>query len=313
MSSAPEINGTVLNFVFGPSSVCCCITTERSERNAVVQISAQMKFGHEGRRFLRQPDLEFDRVGRPVELEEAGRADELCAAGAAGQLDRPGAGRRLVVRRRERAARRRGRESASFSLPALNPASVPLRKVGPFGMAPGQQNWFVTCSSAPRRTRSRSMTGAAEGRRRASSSRSSAANAPVAIRIAARDMLRRLGTGGPCVSTAGVPIRSPWTVGLVQSVTGAPSRSATRSTAGAEPPEVGGPAHVELARRLLLRGGGLDVAADQHLGASVPPPASRRTPRRPPGRSGRARPRPAPPGCRRPGARSLAASRGGEV
>ncbi len=43
----PEINGTPLNFVFGPSSVCCCITIERSERNAVVQISAQMKFGQE--------------------------------------------------------------------------------------------------------------------------------------------------------------------------------------------------------------------------------------------------------------------------
>ena len=47
MSLEPETSGTVLNFVFGPSSVCCCITIERLARNAVVQISAQMKFGHE--------------------------------------------------------------------------------------------------------------------------------------------------------------------------------------------------------------------------------------------------------------------------
>ena len=278
----------------------------------MVQISAQMKFGQQGRRFLRQPDLEFDRVGRPVELEEAGRADELCAAGAAGQLDRPGAGRRLVVGVERGRPAGEARERFVFAA-GTEPGFGAFEKGRAVRDGTGTAELVRHLFFGRRAGLEVDDDRCRRGRRREQQQEQRRHTPRIAIRIAALDMLRRLGTGGPRVSTARVPIRSPWTVGLGSIRDRRPEALGDPLDRRAEPPEVGGPAHVELARRLLLRAGGLDVAADQHLLASVPPPASRRTPRRPPGRSGRARPRPAPPGCRRPGARSLAASRGGEL
>ena len=76
------------------------------------------------------------------------------------------------------------------ALPALNPASVPRMKVGPLGIAPGQQYWFVTCSFGAAPDSKSMVTGAAIADGAASSTESAASAAP-ATRIAERAMPRR--------------------------------------------------------------------------------------------------------------------------
>ena len=227
MSSAPEISGTVLNFVFGPSRVCCRITTERSERNAVVQISAQMKFGQEdsvscanptwnstesvGQLSLKNPAVPMNSapLAQPVSLIALAPDDAWSLASRVGGAQvRP--------------------ESASFSLPALNPASVPLRKVGPFrgaGTAELVSHLFFGRRAGLEVDGDRSRQGGRCQKQKEEDGQRPGGRPDRRTRHALK-----IGTGGPCVSTAGVPIRSPWTLGLVHSASGAPSRSATRST-----------------------------------------------------------------------------------
>ena len=167
----------------------------------------------QGRRFLRQPDLEFDRVGRPVELEETGRADELCAAGAAGQLIAlvPDDAWSFGVER-GRAAGEAGERFvfAAGAEPGFGAAFMKGRAVRDaagaaelvrhlfFGRRAGLEVDGDRCRRGRRREQQHEQRRHCPDRhpdRRASHAST-------------------IGTGGPRVSTARVPIRSPWTLGL---------------------------------------------------------------------------------------------------